>query len=522
MIKTQHRREFIKMMSLGAMSSALPRFITAGNRKPPNVLFIAVDDLRPELGCYGNRHIKTPNIDRLAEGGVTFTQAHCQSAVCNPSRASLMTGLRPDTIRVWDLKTDFRTHAPDAVTLPQYFKKNGYHSLGIGKVYHNDIPDPLSWSEQKLSLEGYPFDPDASYANEKNHAIQAGSRESFIKTGKSGYNYVWYDRFEHFYTKAESTEIGEGPDNIYYDGAQTDMAVKKLSMLKSMDKPFFFAIGYYRPHLPFNAPKKYWDLYDRDKIPMAENDFLPKNSPVMAINNMREMKTYTDMKNTRHPKDGKLSEADARRLKHGYYAAVSYVDAQIGRLLDELDRLKIADNTIVVLWGDHGWKLGEHASWCKMTNYDIDTRVPMIIRAPGQKKRGVQTDRLVEFVDIYPTLCELSGLRIPGQLEGLSTVPLMKNPKKPWKKAVFSQFLREGKWKSPDGKEYMGYSIRTERYRYTEWINWQTGELAARECYDHLTDPQENSNIANDPKNSQLIEDLAKKLKAGWKAALPR
>ena len=498
-------------------------FVTSGcsgSGKPdrPNILFIAVDDLRPELGCYGDEQVISPNIDKLAAAGVIFERAYCQSAVCNPSRASLLTGLRPDAIRVWDLKTDFRDNAPDVITLPQYFKNHGYHTAAIGKIYHNTIPDPLSWSEPKLHIKGYPFDPDAVYRDSTNVAALENRKEAIIAAGNEARH---IDRIGEWYLKATATECVDLPDNAYYDGAQTDVALKKIDSLASGERPFFFAIGYYRPHLPFNAPKKYWDLYDRDAIQLAENDYLPENAPIMAINNLRELRGYTDFKQVRHPSEGTLSETEARLLKHGYLASVSYVDAQIGRLIAQLERSGILENTIIVLWGDHGWKLGEHNSWCKMTNFEIDTRVPLIISAPGIKHRNIRCGGLVEFVDVYPTLCDLSGLDIPDSLEGISLVPLMNNPGLPWKKAVFSQFLREGIWIAPDGIPYMGYSIRTDRYRYVRWINQETGTLAAEELYDHSIDPDENYNIAGQAENGELVAEMAGALEKGWRAALP-
>jgi arylsulfatase A-like enzyme len=513
------RRRFLSITSTTATLSMLGgcSFLMKGKKKP-NILFIAVDDLRPELGCYGHSHVISPNIDRIAQEGIVFSQAHCQSAVCNPSRASLLTGLRPDTIRVWDLRTDFRDHVPDAVTLPQYFKNNGYHSVGIGKIYHNTIPDPPSWSETKLHIDGYPFDPDAVYRKKENVEYLENRKKKIIAQGRRE-RYI--DRIGEWYLKACATENADVPDNAYYDGAQTDVAVQKLRELHRNEKPFFFAIGYYRPHLPFNAPKKYWDMYDRRHVPLAENDFVPQNAPLMAMNTMRELRGYTDFRKAPLPHDGQVSEKEARLLKHGYLASVSYVDAQVGRLLDELDRLGLRDNTIIVLWGDHGWKLGEHSSWCKMTNYEVDTRVPLLVSAPSIGNKNIQCDRLVEFVDIYPTLCELTGLKVPDKLEGISAVPVMKNSARPWKKAVFSQFLREGIWIAPDGVEYMGYSIRTECYRYVEWINWESKAFAARELYDHQTDPQENVNIVEKPENVQVVKDLSDRLKAGWRAALP-
>ena len=518
-----NRRDFIKLIGAAGIASlaggCAGHLIGAGtNKKKPNVLFIAVDDLRPELGCYGNSYVKSRNIDRLAKNGITFRQAYCQSAVCNPSRASLLTGLRPDTIKVWDLNTDFRDNVPDVLTLPQYFKQNGYHAVGIGKIYHNTIPDEKSWSEPKLNIDGYPFDPDAVYRSKEGIEAIENKKSKIIEDGQKEH---YIDRIGQWYLKAFAYEMPDVPDNAYFDGAQTDVVIDKLAGLKNKDKPFFFGVGYYRPHLPFNVPKKYWDMYDRNKIPLAENDFVPNNVPIMAINNLRELRGYSDFKHIVHPTEGTLTEEEARVLKHGYLASVSYIDAQVGRLLNRLKELELDKNTIVILWGDHGWKLGEHASWCKMTNFDIDTRVPMIISSPETKGKNIQSDRFVEFVDIYPTLCDMAGLKIPNSLEGVSATPLIENPNRHWKKAVFSQFLREGIWKSPDGIEYMGYSIRTERYRYNEWINWETKKLAAIELYDHKVDPQENTNIANVSSNAEIIKELSSQLKAGWKAALP-
>ncbi len=482
----------------------------------PNVLFIAIDDLRPELGAYDNPHVKTPNIDELAQSGTTFLQAYVQQAVCNPSRASLMTGLRPDSIRVWDLWTGFRDNVPDVVTLPQYFKQNGYHSVAIGKIYHNTIPDSLSWSEPKLHIDGYPFDPDAVYRHPDNVAIQEARKAEIIAAGQQD---RFIDQYGQWYLKAASTEIVDMPDNVYYDGAQTDVALEKLVELKEKNQPFFFGIGYYRPHLPFNAPKKYWDMYDAEDIPEAEFSQVPVGGPVMAINNMRELRGYSDFKGVPHPFDGGVSPADAHRLKHGYYASVSYIDAQVGRLLDKLEELDIADNTIVVLWGDHGWKLGEHNSWGKMTNYNIDTHAPLIIRTPALKNAASRIARLVEFVDIYPSLCELANLPVPAKLQGTSFVPLFENPDIDWKEAVFSQFLREGIWIAPDGIEYMGYSIRTENRHYVKWMNWQTKEFAANELYDLSNDPGENVNLAAVSLYAADIEKLEMLWQNEWDTA---
>ncbi|MEP6689306.1 MAG: sulfatase-like hydrolase/transferase, partial [Gemmatimonadales bacterium] len=278
-------------------------------RSRPNILFIAVDDLRPALGAYGDPYVKTPNIDRLARSGAVFLDAHAQQALCNPSRASLMTGLRPDSIRVWDLETDFRRTTPDVVTLPQYFMRNGYHAVSVGKIYHNVLPDSVSWSEPEYKVPGFPYDPDAVYHSHANVAIQDVRRAELVRAGRES---DAVDQFGQWYLKANATESVDLPDSAYYDGAQTDYAVRRLVQLRDAAQPFFFAVGYYRPHLPFNAPKRYWDLYDPDSIPLAPNRFLPDGSPSMAINTLRELRNYADFHRAPEPSEGRLAEADAR------------------------------------------------------------------------------------------------------------------------------------------------------------------------------------------------------------------
>ena len=492
------RAEFLKSVGLS---------VFAAGTKRPNVLFIAVDDLRPELGAYGAKHVKSPRIDELARTGTVFRHAYCQQALCNPSRASLMTGLRPDTLRVWDLQTNFRTTVPDAVTIPQAFRASGYYAACIGKIFHNVFPDDVSWSEPEMHVDGFPFDPDAVYRSD-NETRWIESRKKQITEQGNAQRHI--DRYGEWYLKSSATEIADVPDNAYYDGAQTDTAIRKLGELAARKEPFFFGVGYYRPHLPFNAPKKYWDLYDRASLPLSPNPFVPKNAPIMAGNVNRELRGYRDFNRTPRPHEGSVSEAEARRLRHGYFASVSYVDAQIGRLLDELDRLKIRDNTIVVLWGDHGWKLGDHNSWGKMTNYEIDTRVPLIMRVPGMAT-GKRCDGLAEFVDVYPTLCDLCGVARPAALEGLSLKPLLQDPKRKGKSAVFSQYLRNGIWTAPDGIEYMGYAIRTERHRYVEWFRWKDKQLAATELYDLQKDPLENESLQGQAEIRKKLADLLHK-----------
>jgi arylsulfatase A-like enzyme len=467
--------------------------------RKPNVLFIAVDDLRPELGCYGETAIRSPNIDALAKSGVVFERAYCQLAVCNPSRVSIMTGLRPDSTKVWDLVTRFRNTIPDAVTLPQQFMKHGYHAVSYGKIFHNPWPDNESWSEP----HGWPKKSSLwSAAAKKRHAEY---REKMRAEGRPEAKVARM--------RAEATEIVDTPDHKHVDGAIAEQALSAMQRLAKQDKPFFLAAGFVRPHLPFVVPRKYWELYDRDAIPLATDSFLPKSAPTFATNTMYELRDYFDFDGTPTPKEGSLTEAQQRRLKHGYYASVSFIDSLVGRLLAELETLGLADNTVVVLWGDHGWKLGEHNSWCKQTNYEIDARVPLIIRAPGAKANGQKSDALVELVDVYPTLCELAGLPVADHLEGRSVVPLLSKPDQPWKSAAFSQFRRR------DGKvPLMGYSMRTDRYRYIEWQDRRTRKVVATELYDHSVDPQENTNVAEAAENSQLLAELSRQL---W-ATLPQ
>lgn len=473
----------------------------------PNVLFLAVDDLRPEFGAYGAAHVVSPHLDRLARSGTRFTRAYCQSALCNPSRASMLTGLRPDTLGVHDLQTDFRkARRPEAVTLPQCFKQQGYRTIGLGKIFHNIFPDAPSWHED-LHIDGYPFDPDAVYRSPEEVARLA-ARQQQIRAAGNERRFI--DRYGQWYLKSGATEAPDVPDDAYYDGAQTTLAIGQLAKLAAAREPFFFGIGYYRPHLPFNAPKRYWDLYDPGRLPLPANGFLPRGAPPMAGNMNRELRGYRDFTQAPRPDQGPLSEAEIRRLRHGYYASVSYVDAQIGRLLDTLERTGLAANTIVVLWGDHGWKLGEHAGWGKMTEYETDTRIPLVIRAPGLKP-GV-CPGLVESIDLFPTLCELAGLRAPAGLEGASLVPLLRNPRRRGKDAAFSQFLRGGIWTAADGVVYHGRSIHTERHRYAEWRRQDDGRLAGVELYDLRADPAENVNLAGDPRHRALEAGLARRL----------
>jgi len=456
---------------------------------PPNVLFIAIDDLRPALGCYGDQTAISPNIDRLASGGTLFNRAYCQQAVCSPSRLSLMTGRRPDTTRVWDLGTHFREALPDVVTLPQHFKHHGYHTRSIGKIYHGGgkpSKDEPSWSEPPIFDVSH--DPNLRYANPEN------------LTGKG--------------LKRAASEAGNVGDKHYTDGVVCNAALHALDALKEKQKPFFLAVGFRKPHLPFCAPKKYWDLYQRDGIPPPATTTHPKDAPELAVRSWMELEGYNDI-----PKDGKLTPAKVQELRHGYYACVSYVDALVGRLLKRLEDLGLAENTIICLWGDHGYHLGEQGLWTKANNYELSTRVPLIISVPGQARPGAKTDALVEFVDVYPTLAELCSLPAPDGVDGISLKPLLEDPDRDWKSAAFSQYprMRKGSRHRSHG-DIMGCAIRTDRFRYVEWREWKTGKVEARELYDHQNDPSESRSLAAEPAHAATVKALSKQLRSHFKA----
>jgi len=498
------KRQFLVLLAGVTAASVLCH--AAGSPRP-NVLFLVSDDLRPELGCYGNPIIHSPNIDRLAQRGMVFDRAYCQQAVCSPSRTSLLTGCRPDTTRVWDLRTHFRKNIPAVVTLPQLFKQHGYTTLGLGKVYHGGLDDPASWTIQARQFEQQFGKPESRRpSHSPSRASDADDRDApdrFLNV--TGAKLTKTDRGPAF-------EATDDPPNGGAEGRLADLAIEALRQFKAAGKPFFLAVGFHKPHLPFVAPRAYWALYDPAKIPPAPNRFLPKGAPPFALADRNELWSYSGVPDVSH-----LPDDYARLLKLGYYAAVSYMDAQLGRVVDELDRLGLGDNTIIVLWGDHGWKLGEHDRWCKHSNVENDTHAPLILSAPGMRARGRHTRALVEFVDIYPTLAELAGLPLPGHLEGTSFKPLLDDPEQPWKTAAFSQYPR-----TYQGQRLMGYSMRTDRYRFTRWVDrHDPSKVVAVELYDHQTDPQENVNIANDPANADLVARLTRRWEAGWKGAFP-
>ncbi|QDU57333.1 sulfatase [Aeoliella mucimassa] len=419
----------------------------------PNVLLICVDDLKPTLGCYGDPLAQTPNIDRLAAQGVLFERAYCNQAVCAPSRNSLLSGLRPQTLGIYDLGTYFRLSAPDAVTLPQCFKQQGYHTLGMGKIYHTahgNRDDRSSWSE--------PF------------------------RGTPGMIYLDSPATSEDGRRGPAFEAADVDDSKYTAGILADLAVKRLRKPRSEDDPpVFMAVGFHRPHLPFNSPKKYWDLYDRDEFELPEYRTAPEGAPSYAPTTWGELRNYGNI-----PKTGPLSDELQLELIHGYYAAVSYTDAEVGRLMDVLAETGQAANTIVVLWGDHGWHLGDHGMWCKHTNYEQATRIPLIIAGPGVEP-GVVKNSLVETVDIYPTLCELAGITAPDTLDGKSFAQVLTDHDSVVRNAAVQVY--------PRGKR-LGQTIRTERYRLVEWKG--PGDEPEYELYDYQDDPQETRNLADE------------------------
>ncbi|MGE4489592.1 MAG: sulfatase-like hydrolase/transferase, partial [Kiritimatiellales bacterium] len=459
----------------------------------PNVLFMIADDLRPILNCYGHSDMITPNIDRLAASGMVFNRAYCQVSVCNPSRNSFLSGLRPDTFKAYENVTNMhlRKVIPDVVTLPQLFKDNGYISLSMGKVYHTD--DPQSWSEPMYGF-GQPYQ----------QWFTTESQELIEKLRSEGKN-----------PRGPAYEAADQPDNAYPDGKTADKAIETLRRVK--DQSFFLGVGFIKPHLPFTCPQKYWDLYPPETIKLPDNYNPPQDVPAAALHNWWELRSYGDM-----PDEGDMTTEQALNLIRGYHACVSFLDAQIGRVLDELDRLGLSDNTIVVLIGDHGWHLGENRLWTKMTNFEIGTHVPLILRVPGRTSAGQTSDALVELVDIYPTLAQIAGLTPPDRLEGISMVPLLDTPDRSWKKAAFSVYGRaaKGALYKPGRGDPLGRAMRTDRYRYVEWQK-ADGTLAGAELYDQKTDPLNNINLANHPEYAERVAELSQQLKAGWPAALP-
>lgn len=494
----------------------------------PNVLFIAVDDLKPLLNGYGESRMKTPNIDRLARRGTVFLRNYCQQAVCAPSRASIMTGQRPDYTRVWDLQTFIRDRNPAILTLPQYFRQNGYVTTGIGKVFDNRSVDPQddapSWSMPYERLNDSDFAE--GYGRPKRNYYQAPETLKLLArieqqadaqglTGEARAKFLNANR-------GPAVEAAEVPDDAYTDGAVAKRAVATIAELAKGNQPFFYAVGFVRPHLPFVSPRKYWDLYDPATIQRADYQQFAQNSPAFAYQPSGELvNAYLLPNGERYPTGYAPKPADQQRdLIHGYYASVSYMDAQVGKLLDELDRQGLTQNTIIVLWGDHGWHLGDHGIWCKHTNFEQATRAPLIVAAPGYNG-GQKAAGLTEFVDVFPTLTDLAGLKTPEKLAGKSLVPILKNPAATVKPFAQSQYPRRNSDVAPTSDGHlMGYAIRTDRYRYVAWFAEDftskrvspTARPVAVELYDYQQDPNETRNVAEDESHQSVAKEHQKLL----------
>ncbi|WP_147676526.1 sulfatase [Algibacter pacificus] len=439
-------------------------------KTPKNILFIAVDDLRPELNFYGANHIKSPNLDQLSQESLVFNRAYCNIPVCGASRASLLTGTRPTRHRFIDYNTRADTDVPHAISLPKLLKQNGYTTISNGKIFHHNDDDSLAWDKR-----WFPKGNIRNYQLEKN--IIENGNANLAMGGASAF------------------EKADVDDTAYFDGQIAQKGIADLRKLKNKNKPFFLAMGFMKPHLPFNAPKRYWDLYNRNEIELPESYMQPESTPAEAFNNFGELRNYGNI-----PRKGKIPDSLAKELIHGYYACVSYVDAQIGLVLDELKRLELDDDTIVILWGDHGWNLGDHKLWCKHVTFETALRAPLIIKVPG-KTRGESTNAIIEFIDIYPTLTELVGLETPATVEGTSFVPIINGKafQKDWAVSKFKDAVA---------------LIKGDLF-YTEWTDDQ-GVAYARMLFDHKIDPLELDNLAEKPEYKELVKSLAVELREKW------
>ena len=455
----------------------------------PNVLLICVDDLKPVLGCYGDKLVKTPNIDRLASRSMRFDAAYCNQAVCSPSRNALLTGLRPQTLGIYDLGTNFRQGRQNAVTMPQWFKANGYSAQGMGKIFHvghGNTNDEASWSVPYF--RGKVVD----YALPENK--RELSREEAMFDNKSPANLP----------RGAALENADVPDDTYSDGKVAAEAIRRLeAAAKNPGEPVFLAVGFLKPHLPFCAPRKYWDLYKTDQFQLPAVRRAPKGAPAYAPTAFGELRNYKDV-----PDKGEIPEDLQRKLIHGYHAATSYMDAQVGKVLDALDASPLKDNTVIVLWGDHGWHLGDHGMWSKHTNYEQATRIPLLVKAAGQTKGGA-SGAMVETVDIYPTLCELAGLKTPEKLDGISFAPLVTGKSAQGERDHVTHVFPRG--------NRLGRAIRTPTHRFVEWKTiGAPADTAEVELYDYAADPLERKNLAREQPETvaRMRELLAKQPEA--------
>jgi iduronate 2-sulfatase len=480
-------------MKLSCLILLCSSFVFTSQAAPkPNVLLICVDDLKPVLGCYGDKLAKTPHLDALAKRSVVFERAFCNQAVCSPSRNALMTGLRPSTLGIYDLATNFRKAAPNAVTVTQHFMQQGYRSEGMGKILHvghGNTEDAASWSVPHYHAQSI------SYLLPENKAPNGLTKEEALFSNQSAANLP----------RGAAYEMADVADDAYPDGKIALEAIRRLRAAKEKPtEPFFLAVGFLRPHLPFNAPKKYWDLFKPEQFPLAERRTPPDGAPSYAPQFGGEIRQYKDI-----PDQGVLPDDLQRKLIHGYYAATSYMDAQLGKLINALDELKLADNTIIVLWGDHGWHFGDHSIWCKHTNYEEANRIPLMIAAPNLKPN--RTAGFVETVDIYPTLADLAGLPAPKELDGKSLVAQMRDP---------AHVTREFALHCYPRGERIGRALRNQQYRIVEWKTPGAPPNSAEfELYDYLSDPLETKNLAES--KPDVLAALRKKLVEAQPEAKP-
>ena len=449
--------------------------ITEPTSKKPNILLLYMDDLRPQLNAYGHEQIISPNIDALADRSVQFTQAYSNVSVCGASRASMLTGMLPTKTRFINYSTRVDVETPNQVTLPRLLKDNGYTTISNGKIYHH-LDDRVSdWDEV---WRPYAFDK-----NDQS-LVPLDYWQSLWKDYQLAENIELYKATD----TGPAYESADVSDNTYIDGLLTDKVIRDLKRLKTSDKPFLLTAGFIAPHLPFNAPTKYWDMYDRKEIKQPYNNYVPKNAPKRSISHWGEMRGYTGI-----PKKGGVSDETAISLIHGYYATVSYVDALIGQIMTTLTDLELDKNTIVILVSDHGYNLQEHTQWSKYTSYRTSTRVPLMIHLPAMAK-GSKTNALVDLIDVYPTVVELLDLELPKhQLAGESLVPVLKDPSLDGKSHVF---LKNGK----------GYTIQTQEYSYTEFIDDNNQKFASM-LYDHRTDGDENINVVDEANYADAVTE---------------
>ena len=465
--------------------TTLASLVTAQEPIRPNVLFIMADDFRPEAGCYGSTAL-TPSLDRLAKRSLKFQNAYCQQTVCNPSRSSLLTGRRPDTLQIWNNSIHFRELNPNIQTLPLWFKSHGYTTRCAGKIFHNWHTkvhgDPQSWSAPEF----------LHFANHgDDRPLFKGTLPPNLAQTTTGFGY----------SGPGICECRDVPDDAYYDGRVADEAIRILNEVKSQQ--FFLAVGFWKPHAHFNAPRKYWDLYDRSKLPQPVNA-RPENAPDIAFHQSTEV--LGPANNQKQPTPAQVAE-----MRHGYFANISYMDTQLGKVLDALDASGVADRTIIVFLSDHGYHIGEHMLWGKTSTFELDARVPLLIHYPQQNTAGQSTSAITELIDLFPTLNHLCQLPNPPDLEGISLLPILQNPAATTKPAAITQHPRPAYYdRTPSGlPQTMGYSIRTPAGRYTEWRNWQSGQTIARELYLPDDQPAETINQAENPRHSGLIDSLA-------------